>query len=140
MSIVSSVADIEEYLEYYLIRNGFLDQTDLNSEELEDKIWENTAFRNHKTEIWRKVGGHKKTCFHKIDEMVRGERLEEDQQGTKMMYRRKDTIKKVQFDFGFTFQVNMLEQSRSIAKKTKKPLEQLQFLTTKTICGVLHLT
>ena len=98
----------------------------MNEKELEDKIWDNTAFRNHKTEIWRKVGGHKKTCFDKIDEMVTGGRLEEDQQGTKMMYRRKDTIKKAEFDFGFTFQVNMIEQSRSIAKKTKKPLFKLK--------------
>ena len=94
----------------------------MNEKELEDKIWDNTGIPNHKTGIWRDVKGHKKTCFDKIDEMERGGRLEVEPEGTKMMYRRKDTTKKFEFDFGFTFQVRMLELSRSITKKTKKPL------------------
>ena len=95
----------------------------MNEQELEDKIWDNTGIPIHKTGIWSKVGGHKKTCFDKIDEMKeRGELKDDGFDGTKMMFVRLDSIKQAEFESGLTFQVNMLKNFRETIGKMKKPL------------------
>ena len=98
----------------------------MNEQELEDKIWDivppaEVGTGIHKTGIWNAVGGHKKTCFDKIEEMhKRGDLKKLGLEGTKMMFGRIDAANKAQFEYGFTFQVNMLENARSILKGLKK--------------------
>jgi hypothetical protein len=94
----------------------------LNEQELEDKIWENSGVPISKTDLWRLVKGDKKTCFDKIDEMVQTSQLKEIPEGNKKLYVRLDSIKKVEFEFGFEFQKRMLELSRSVIKKMKYPM------------------
>ena len=80
----------------------------------------------HKTGIWNAVGGHKKTCFDKIEEMhKRGDLKKLGLDGTKMMFGRIDAANKTQFEGGFTFQVSMLESIRIILKGSKeKPFNE----------------
>ena len=98
----------------------------MNEQELEDKIWDivppaEVGTGIHKTGIWNRVHGHKQTCFDKIDEMTkRGDLKKLGLEGTKMMFGRIDAANKAQFEYGFTFQVNMLENARSILKGLKK--------------------
>ena len=98
----------------------------MNEQELEDKIWDivppaEVGTGIHKTGIWNAVGGHKQTCFDKIEEMYkRGDLKKLGLEGTKMMFGRIDAANKAQFEYGFTFQVNMLENARSILKGLKK--------------------
>ena len=98
----------------------------MNEQELEDKIWDivppaEVGTGIHKTGIWNAVGGHKQTCFDKIDEMTkRGDLKKLGLEGTKMMFGRIDAANKAQFEYGFTFQVNMLENARNILKGLKK--------------------
>ena len=95
----------------------------MNEQELEDKIWDNTFSAIHKTGIWRKVGGDKKKCFDKIDQMVQTSQLKETDKGEKkIMYVRVDATKKLEFELGFTFQVSMLKLMRSTIGKLKKPM------------------
>ena len=60
----------------------------MNTEELEDKIWENANEWINKTCLCEKVGGDKKTCFDKIDEMVQTSQLKEIPEGNKGRNRR----------------------------------------------------
>ena len=98
----------------------------MNEQELEDKIWDKIPPAEvgtgiHKTGIWQAVGGHKQTCFDKIEQMhKRGDLKKLGLEGTKMMFGRIDAANKAQFESGFTFQVNMLENARSILKGLKK--------------------
>ena len=98
----------------------------MNEQELEDKIWDivppaEVGTGIHKTGIWNAVGGHKQTCFDKIEEMYkRGDLKKLGLEGTKMMFVRIDAANKAQFENGFTFQVTMLENARNILKGLKK--------------------
>ena len=98
----------------------------MNEQELEDKIWDvvppaEVSAGIHKTGIWNAVGGHKQTCFDKIEKMhKRGDLKKLGLEGTKMMFVRIDAANKVQFENGFKFQVTMLENARSILKGLKK--------------------
>ena len=103
----------------------------MNEQELEDKIWDKippaaVGTGIHKTGIWQAVGGHKQTCFDKIEEMhKRGDLKKLGLEGTKMMFGRIDAANKAQFEGGFTFQVNMLESTRIILKGLKeKPFNE----------------
>ena len=94
----------------------------MKEQEYEDRIWQFTGVPISKTDLWRLVKGDKKTCFDKIDEMVRTSQLKETKEGNRKLYVRIDSIKKAEFDFGFEFQKRMLELSRSIIKKMKYPM------------------
>ena len=96
----------------------------MNEHELEDKIWENAGSWISKTKLWESIKPKcdKKTCFDKIDEMVQTSQLKEIPEGNKKLYVRLDSIKKVEFEFGFEFQKRMLELSRSVIKKMKYPM------------------
>ena len=103
----------------------------MNEQELEDKIWDKIPPAEvgtgiHKTGIWQAVGGHKQTCFDKIEEMhKRGDLKKLGLEGTKMMFGRIDAANKAQFESGFIFQVNMLELTRNILKGLKeKPFNE----------------
>ena len=103
----------------------------MNEQELEDKIWDKIPPAEvgtgiHKTGIWQAVGGHKQTCFDKIEEMhKRGDLKKLGLEGTKMMFGRIDAANKTQFEGGFTFQVSMLESTRIILKGLKeKPFNE----------------
>ena len=103
----------------------------MNEQELEDKIWDivppaEVGTGIHKTGIWQAVGGHKQTCFDKIEEMhKRGDLKKLGLEGTKMMFGRIDAANKAQFESGFIFQVNMLELTRNILKGLKeKPFNE----------------
>ena len=103
----------------------------MNEQELEDKIWDKIPPAEvgtgiHKTGIWQAVGGHKQTCFDKIEQMhKRGDLKKLGLEGTKMMFGRIDAANKAQFEYGFTFQVNMLELTRNILKGMKeKPFNE----------------
>ena len=96
----------------------------MNEQELEEKIWENASSWISKTKLWKSIKPKcdKKTCFDKIDEMVQTSQLKEIPEGNKKLYVRLDSIKKVEFEFGFEFQKRMLELSRSVIKKMKYPM------------------
>ena len=94
----------------------------MKEQDYEDKIFENSGVSISKTDLWRLVKGDKKTCFDKINEMVQTSQLKEIPEGNKTKYVRIDSIKKVEFEFGFEFQKRMLELSRSVIKKMKYPM------------------
>ena len=94
----------------------------MNEQELEHRIWNYSGVPISKNELWRLVKGHKKTCFDKIDEMVKTSQLKETTEKNKKLYVRLDSIKKFEFEFGFEFQKRMLELSRSVIKKMKYPM------------------
>ena len=111
----------DEYHEYYLITNGFLDQTDLNTEELEDKIWLNANSWISKTCLCKNVGGDKKTCFDRIKLMIPMQ-LKEKREKNRIMIVRIDTTNRAEFDNTLLFQKNMLSLMRDELNKYSKPL------------------
>jgi len=110
-----------EYQEYYLITNGFLDQTDLNTEELEDKIWLNANSWISKTKLHDKVGGDKKTCFDRIKIMIPMQ-LKEKTEKNRILVCRIDTTNRAEFENTLVFQENMLSLMRDELNKYPKPM------------------
>lgn len=104
----------------------------MNEQELEERIWNFASVPINKTKLWQKVGGHKKTCFDKIDDMVETSRLKKTKHGNADLIVRLDAIKESEFQFGFTFQVNMLESSRIAISKFKKPMFKRRKATMTT--------
>jgi len=117
----NSSSDNKEYQEYYLITNGFLNQTDLNTEELEDKIWENANEWINKTCLCEKVGGDKKTCFDRIKLMIPTQ-LKERKVKNRIEICRIDTTNQAEFKYGLKFQKDMLKLQRDELKKYSKPM------------------
>ena len=111
----------DEYLEYYLITNGFLDQTDLNTQQLEDKIWLNANSWISKTDLWDKVGGDKKTCFDRIKLMIPIQ-LKEKTEKNRILVCRIDTTNRAQFEENLVFQENMLSLMRDELNRYPKPM------------------
>jgi hypothetical protein len=113
----------KEYQEYYLISNGFLDQTVLNTEELEEKIWQNASEWNSKTKLWKSIipKCDKKTCFDRIKMMIPTQ-LKERKVKNRIEVKRIDTTNREQFEYGLTFQKNMLKLQRDALKKYPKPM------------------
>jgi len=93
----------------------------MTEEELEDKIWNICESEIHKSAIHRAVGGDKKRCFDKVNQMV--ERYDLKKTGEYFEnYVRVDSTKRFEFDFGFEFQRRMLLLSRDAIKKLKYPM------------------
>ena len=103
-----------EYLGYHLITNGFPNKTDLNDQELEDKIWENANEWISKSDLHKKVGGDKKRCFDRIKLMIPMQ-LKEKTEKNRIMVIRIDTANRAEFEYGLNWQQGMLKQLRDEA-------------------------
>ena len=102
--------------------NRFSKLNRLKTQDYESKIWEFVGSKISYSALWRKVGGHKQTCFDVIHDMVQKSELKETTKGNKKFVVRLDTIKDKEFEFGLTFQQNMLKTFRDELKKERKPL------------------
>lgn len=92
----------------------------ITQDELEEKIWNVCSVEIPSlAEIWAKVGGNRNLCFAKVKEMIERYDLKKTDEGN---YVRVDSTKKEEFEFGFTFQVNLLKQCRDDISSLKKPL------------------
>lgn len=88
----------------------------------EKKIWENTTEKISINKLCQKVGGDKKTCLDTIHDMVQTSELKETKSGNKKIVVRLETMNDKEFEYGLTFQKNLLKQFRDELKKEKKPL------------------
>lgn len=93
----------------------------MNYQELQDKIWECTHHWIHKSAIHHKIGGDRKKCFDTIKLMIPVQ-LKEKKIGNRIYVKRIDTHKRAEFEFGLTFQENMLKGLRDYLKNYPKPL------------------
>ena len=90
-------------------------------QELQDKILENARDWIHMSALHQKIGGDKKTCFDAIKLMIPTQ-LKENQIGNRIYVKRIDTTRRTEFEYGLTFQENMLKLMRDELKKYPKPM------------------
>ena len=90
-------------------------------QELQDKIWECAHDWIHKSAIHQKIGGDRKKCFDTIKLMIPVQ-LKDKKIGNRIYVKRIDTHKRAEFEFGLTFQENMLKGLRDYLKNYSKPL------------------
>jgi len=97
----------------------------MHEQELEQKVWEFAHEPINKSKLCGKVRGRKDNCFKKINEMIQTGQLRITNEGEKeIKVVRVFLIRKEEFESAFKFQVKMLERTRNIIKKLKKPLFQ----------------
>ena len=73
------------------------------------------------TDLWRHIHGDKKTCFDTIKLMIPMQ-LKEKRIGNRIYVKRIDSAKRAEFEYGLTFQENMLKLMRDKLKEYPKPL------------------
>jgi len=110
------------------ITNGFLNKTDLNDQELDDKIWEYASEWISKSKLCGKIPCDKKRCFDRIKLMIPMQ-LKDKKEKNRIMIVRIDTTNRKEFEYGLVFQKNLLKQMRDLLIEYPKPM----FYTNKTI-------
>jgi len=93
----------------------------LNTQELEDKIWQNANEWISKTKLHDKVGGDKKACFDRIKLMIPIQ-LKEKTEKNRIMVCRIDTTNRAEFEYGLNFQKDLLSLMRDELNKYPKPM------------------
>jgi len=104
-----------------VITNGFQDQTDLNTEELEDRIWKYANEWINKTDLHDKVGGDKKTCFDRIKLMIPTQ-LKERKVKNRIEVCRIDTTNRAEFEKALDFQNDKLKECENYLGHYPKPI------------------
>ena len=94
----------------------------MDENELEDKIWKNAGSLINMTKLHKKVGGDKKRCFDKINDMVRTSQLKSVDEGKEIKIVRIGTVYQAEFERVLAYQLNMLEAYRREFDKFKKPM------------------
>ena len=95
--------------------------TYLKDNELEEKILENASEWISKSKLCGKIPCDKKRCFDRIKLMIPMQ-LKEKPVKNRLMVCRIDTANREQFDYGLTFQKNLLKLQRDELKKYPKPM------------------
>ena len=111
----------------------------MHEQELEHKIWEFANEPRNKSKIHAKTKGRRDNCFKKINEMIQTGQLRITNEGGKeIKVVRVVLIRKEEFESAFKFQLRMLEKSRLIIKKLKKPMFQKIgiYKTTEWLSGL----
>ena len=93
----------------------------LNDQEIDDQIWENTKEWIVKTTCCDKIDTNKKRCFDRIKLMIPTQ-LKERKVKNRIEVCRIDTTRRDEFEFGLTFQKNLLEEKRDELNKYHKPM------------------
>ena len=93
----------------------------MNTQELEDKIWQNANEWISKTKLHDKVGGDKKACFDRIKLMIPIQ-LKEKTEKNRIMVCRIDTTNRAEFEYGLNFQKDLLSLMRDELNKYPKPM------------------
>ena len=123
MVFVPAVSKKAAYIILFDVYNHrFSNSNRLDENELEDKIWENADSLINMTKLHKKVGGDKKRCFDKINDMVRTSRLKSVEEGKEIKIVRIDTVHQAEFEHVLAYQLNMLEAYRREFDKFKKPM------------------
>ena len=93
----------------------------MNTQELEDKIWQNANEWISKTKLHDKVGGDKKACFDRIKLMIPIQ-LKEKTEKNRILVCRIDTTNRAEFEYGLNFQKDLLSLMRDELNKYPKPM------------------
>ena len=93
----------------------------MNTQELEDKIWQNANSWISKSKLHDKVGGDKKACFDRIKLMIPIQ-LKEKTEKNRIMVCRIDTTNRAEFEYGLNFQKDLLSLMRDELNKYPKPM------------------
>ena len=96
----------------------------MNTEELEDKIWENAGSWISKTKLWESIipKCDKKTCFDCINRMIPTQ-LKEKTEKNRIMVVRIDMTRRAEFENALKDQ-EKINQKRQIAKSKSRKLEK----------------
>ena len=93
----------------------------MNTQELEDKIWQNANSWISKTKLHEKVGGDKKTCFDRIKLMIPIQ-LKEKTEKNRILVCRIDTTNRAEFDNSLNDQKKWLKLLRDELNRYPKPM------------------
>jgi len=110
-----------EYREYDFITKGFQDQTDLNTQELEEKIWKYAESWIGKSKLYSHVGGDKKTCFDRIELMIPTQ-LKKRTVKNRIEVVRIDMTRRAEFESALDFHKDELKRFRDYLWKIPKPM------------------
>ena len=95
----------------------------MNTEELENKIWENASSWTSKTKLWKSIRPKcdKKTCFDYINRMIPTQ-LKKREVRNRIEVVRIDMTRRAEFEFALTWQKNYLKEKRDELNKYHKPM------------------